>query len=773
MTGSVLQSSARHRRDGLKEAWRTALSLVDDAVVAMDAAGRIEWMNAAAERLIGQRWSEAVGRPLAEIVRPLDPAMYLGACHEASAREAWGGSDAAFACRCVTVDGSEREIEASTCAVRDDAGNVVGWILVGREIPRRAGDAILSEQSPEWREALEHAPLGIAWLDLDGAVLELNAAARRWFGDGSQETLRRPLADLSAEPEMLRQALREVLQGESVVTRPVRMRSSDRSVKTLLLDASGCWKAGSLVGVRCYFRECATADDESQALLAAIVASSEDAIVSKSLDGVILSWNAGAERLFGYSSAEAVGQRIAIIIPPERHAEEATILERLRRGERIHHLETERVAKDGRRLDISLTVSPVRDTAGRVVAASKIARDITERKRFQRELQSASRRKDEFLATLAHELRNPLAPIRNAVKIIQTAPMADPRLAWSCGVVERQVGQMARLLDDLLDASRITRNRLELYRTTVSLGDVIAAAVETSRPHVDAGCHELSVVLPAEPILLEADGVRLAQVFSNLLNNAAKFTPPPGRIRVSAERHEGEVVICVQDSGIGIPAHVLPRLFEMFSQADSSAAHSRHGLGIGLALAKGLVELHGGRVEACSQGAGQGSEFRVRLPVAATALRPRGVLERAKQTPAGPSRRVLIADDLKDHADSLALMLRVAGHEVHAVYDGAQAVAIAAAVRPEVVVLDLGMPGVDGYEACRRIREQPEGNGITIIAVSGWGQPQDRKRSRSAGFDRHLVKPVDPHELLQAVVTAGVSSTAQRRRKRPEDGATR
>ena len=378
----------------------------------------------------------------------------------------------------------------------------------------------------------------------------------------------------------------------------------------------------------------------------------------------------------------------------------------------------------------------------------EVAAQMHERQQAEEALRVADRRKDEFLATLAHELRNPLAPVRNAVEILRMKNSADPDLARSRDVIARQVAQMARLLDDLLDVSRITRNKLELRKQPVTLAAVIDSAVETSRPLVDAAGHRLEVSLP-KPVYIDGDATRLAQVFANLLNNAAKYTPRGGSIGVHAERQGHEVVVAVKDNGIGFAPEMRPRLFEMFSQAAPALERSQGGLGIGLSLVKALVEMHGGSVQAHSQGPGTGSEFIVRLPLMApdSSLAPSHAGEPAAAS-AGRKRRLLVVDDLKDAADSLAALLRVLGHEVHIAYDGEQGVAAARRLKPEVAFLDLGMPKLNGYEACRMIRDD-FGNEMFLVALTGWGQDDDRRRSAAAGFDRHLVKPVEPMALSE------------------------
>jgi signal transduction histidine kinase len=366
----------------------------------------------------------------------------------------------------------------------------------------------------------------------------------------------------------------------------------------------------------------------------------------------------------------------------------------------------------------------------------------------QRDWRDADRRKDEFLATLAHELRNPLAPIRQAALISKAPGATDAQKRWSHDVIDRQVQHMSLLLDDLLDISRVTRGTLALRMQPTELASVIETAVETARPTIDTKRHVLTVEVPPEPIQFTADPLRVAQVLSNLLTNAAKYTDPEGQIRVTAGCEGEDVVIRVADTGIGISAAALPRVFNMFSQVHSTTDRSEGGLGIGLALAQGLIELHGGTIEANSDGLGCGSEFTVRLP--------RRLLSQAtRQTsnvgtaPAGSRRRrILIADDNRDSAETLAALLRMEGHEVTSVHDGPVALSAFNEIKPEVALLDIGMPGLTGYEVARKMRQSALGATITLIAITGWGQDVDKERAFAAGFDHHLTKPVDPHRLI-------------------------
>ena len=618
-------------------------------------------------------------------------------------------------------------------------------------------------------------------------------------------------------------------------------------------------------------------------LAEAVIQSSDDAIIRKRLDGAIEMWNPGAERLFGYSAADAVGRHISLIIPPDRIAEEDRIIATLRAGQRIDHFETERMCADGSRRWVSLTISPVIDDHGAVIAASKIVRDVTERRlaeaerekfvhvlensqdfigicdlqgvpffvnragldmvgldtlaeakrtpladfffpedrdrilneflpqvlrdgrgeveirfrhfktgeprwmaykvvtlpdlhgkpigfatvsqdvterkaladdlrRLASSLSDADRRKNEFLALLAHELRNPLAPISNAVRAIRLRQAGDERTVLAAAdMLERHVAQMARLVNDLLDASRISRGKIELRRSRVAIAGAVEEALETVRPLANRMGHELSVTLPPDPIYIDGDAGRLAQVIGNLLNNACKFTNRGGHIILDVSRAGTEAIIRVRDDGIGIAADDLPGLFDMFVQVDTSLERSRDGLGIGLTLVKTLVELHGGSIEAHSDGPGRGSEFIVRLPAATTASEaPR--LEPQPPAPPRASRRVLVVDDNADAAESLAMLLTFSGHETRQAHDGAEAVKTAEEFRPDVVLLDIGLPVMNGYEACRRLRQEPWGRSMLLVALTGWGQEEDREQSRDAGFDVHMVKPVDHEALLDVIV---------------------
>jgi PAS domain S-box-containing protein len=377
--------------------------------------------------------------------------------------------------------------------------------------------------------------------------------------------------------------------------------------------------------------------------------------------------------------------------------------------------------------------------------------DISRHVLARQALAEADRRKDEFLATLAHELRNPLAPLRNMLEVMRLAGNDASLMEQARATMDRQLSHMIRLIDDLLDVSRISRGKLKLKRERVELASMIHQAVEACRPLAESARHEVSLELPPEPIYLDADPVRLAQVFGNILNNSCKYTDPGGKIRLSAERQDGEVLVKVQDTGVGIPTDRLDAVFEMFAQIDRTLERSQGGLGIGLTLVKRLVEMHDGTVTAYSEGPGQGSEFVVRLPLLLEPPKAEQGAEPETQRSAGC--RILVVDDNQDAALSLAMLLEMSGHEVRTAFDGLEAIEVAAEVRPEIVLMDLGMPKLNGYEAASRIRRQPWGGRMTLIALTGWGQEEDRRRSTEAGFDGHLVKPVDCIALMKLLAS--------------------
>ena len=376
-------------------------------------------------------------------------------------------------------------------------------------------------------------------------------------------------------------------------------------------------------------------------------------------------------------------------------------------------------------------------------------------------LREANQRKDEFLATLAHELRNPLAPVRNAVELLKRQASEAERVVWATELIDRQVTHFSRLIDDLMDVSRINQGRIELRRELVTLGEVLADALETVRPHVEAAKHDLVVLLPDQQLAVNADRTRLAQAFVNLLHNAVKYTDPGGRIELGVLIEKGSAVVTIRDTGIGIPPERLESVFEMFSQVEAAISRSRGGLGIGLSLTQRLVQMHGGSVKAFSDGPGKGSRFHVHLPLEREGTAPVRPAAPSARAEASTGLRILVADDNVDAAETLGALLELMGHTVTKVHDGEAAVAAAAKSPPQVVILDIGMPRMNGYEACRHIRGQQHEPRPLLVALTGWGQEQDHERSHDAGFDHHLVKPVEV-SALKEVFAAAIKQPARR-----------
>lgn len=734
---------------------RRLLDFLPVAALTCDAEARITYFNREAVRLWG---------------RKLAPGERLSADHGWMARSlrdgrAYHGNEIEVR----RADGSVRAALAHASPVIDEHGRRVGAIGIFVDITeRKRTEEALHESEHRFARFMHHLP-GLAWIkDLGGRYLFVNEKAERAFRRTREEIYGRTDAEL-VEPrfaELFAHSDRQVVATGSAVEvieeteRPDGRRRHALVKKFPIPGADG--RPALIGGIAIDITERLRAEEAlrtSEQLYRAIGESIDYGVWVCDPDGRIVYASESFLKLTGLSQEQCSSQDwLEALHPEDVEPALAAWREALRTGRQLD-VELRFRGVDGAWHPVLARGVPVVNERGETTAWAGIHLDISRQKQVEEELREADRRKDEFLATLAHELRNPLAPIRNSLSVLRLAG-TGPGAERVYEMMERQVDQMVRLVDDLLEVSRIRRGKVALRRERVELGVVLRAAIETSRPAIETARHRLEVALPDEPLPLDADPVRLAQVFANLLNNAAKFTEEGGRIALRAERDGDTVVVSVRDDGVGIPVDQLEEVFDAFRQVDGSLARARGGLGIGLTLVRRLVELHGGRVEARSEGPGTGSEFRVTLPLATGDARAAAEEEApapGSERSAAP-RRVLVVDDNPDAAESLEMLLRVLGAETRVAGDGEAALAAVRDFHPSIVLLDLGMPGMDGYEVARRIRERPDELGRPLlIALTGWGQPEDRRRTREAGFDDHLVKPVDLGVLksLLAVVDGG------------------
>ncbi|MFL5330404.1 MAG: ATP-binding protein [Gemmataceae bacterium] len=482
----------------------------------------------------------------------------------------------------------------------------------------------------------------------------------------------------------------------------------------------------------------------------ALIEAMQQGAVSFSTDGMILYCNRCFADMLHHPHEKIIGTSVTSLMPSDDRGLFEKLLQQGRTRTSQGELRLETAA--GQLLPVYVVLAPL--ALANAIAICMVVTDLTEQKEHQI-LQDTSRRKDEFLAMLAHELRNPLAPIRNAVALLELPSLPPETLVYSREIIRRQAEHLSRLVDDLLDVSRITLGKVKLQKTAVDLADVIARAIETSRPIIDGRHHHLKLHLPLKNVRLKADPTRLAQVISNLLTNAAKYTEEGGLIELHADQFGPQIIIRIRDTGTGIAPELLPLIFDLFIQGDRSLARSEGGLGIGLTLVRRLLEMHGGTVEAHSDGLGKGSEFVVRLPALAPSAPGRDQesphVSHDISSACTGHHRILVVEDNFDSADTLAMLLRVMGHDVKTAYSGNEALRNVAQYRPTVVLLDIGLPGITGFEVANKMRELPELQNTVLVAVTGYGQEEDKKRSHEAGFKHHLVKPVDP-DLLKVLL---------------------
>jgi len=615
----------------------------------------------------------------------------------------------------------------------------------------------LQDTTQDYIDFYNFSPVGYLTLNVAGLILKANMTLTAMLGVKKQAVIHKPFSDfiLDLDQDILYLYRQKLLNNKGIQSCELRLRKHNGQPLWVKLD--GLFASGheghdfslALTDIH-HLKETEELLSQSEANLRAIFDNVLDAIIKVNEQGIIESVNAAAENIFGFSIDELSGSPITRLLPQLDWNE----------GQLIHpnsdtesqmtgiRRELEGVKKSGSLFPVDLGISEI---SGQPHCFIITVHDIAERKQTEMALQQADHRKNEFLAMLGHELRNPLAPIRNAVQVLKTQSVANPTLEWCRKIIDRQVSHMALLLDDLLDVARIMQDKIVLKMDCFDFSEIIDSAIETVYPLIESRKQELDVSRPDRPMWVQGDRVRLTQALSNLLNNAAKYTHEGGKIALEMVQEADDLVIKVHDNGSGITPEILPHIFEIFTQADSSLARSQGGLGLGLTLTRRLIEMHGGTVSASSAGDRQGSEFVIRLP-----LFNAPSLMQAPQPEVAQSLtklRILLIDDNADVSESLALLLQLEGHEVDTADCGLTGIEKAQAFRPQVVLLDIGLPDISGYEVARRLRELPETRQTLLVAISGYGQAKDLEQSKSAGFDRHLLKPVDPSHLSDLLMT--------------------
>jgi PAS domain S-box-containing protein len=736
----------------------------DYAFFLLDTEGHVVSWNLGAERIKGYTPAEIIGRHFSAFYPPsaiekrwpqheLETARRLGHFED----EGWR----------VRKDGSTFWANVVITAIRNTEGQLLGFSKIARDLTeRRMNEESLRLSEERFRMLVEGVrDYAIFLLDPAGYVVTWNAGAQRIKGYMPDEIIGKHFSQFypaeARERNWPQRELEEALRVGRFEDEGWRLRKDGTTfwanvVITLLTDKDGVHRGFSkitrdLTDRRAQEERMRQSEERFRLLLEGV----EDyAIYMLDPEGRITSWNAGAQRITGYSAEEIVGQSFERFYPAEDIAAGRPAAE-LRSAALNRRAEDNgwRVRRDGTHFWAEVVVTALHDEEGRLRGFAKVTRDLSEKKRIE-DLEEQDRHLTEFLAMLAHELRNPLAPIRNALGIMSVNRESTPQTAWCRDVIERQTAHLTRLVDDLLDVSRITRGKLSMHTATMDLNAAVQRAVESSRPLIDSREHKLTVSVAPEALTINGDLTRIVQVIVNLLNNAAKYTPEGGEIALGVRAEGADGVVTVKDNGIGIAPHMLEQVFDLFAQGERSLARTEGGLGIGLTLARRIVALHGGSIRAQSAGPGNGAEFLVRLPKLPRYAADLEPLKRSGPYAAVRKRSVIVVDDNSDSAESMAMLLRTMGHDVAIAYDGPSALRRITAEMPDVVLLDIGLPGLTGYEVARRLREHPGGEAVRIYAMTGYGQDEDRRRSREAGFDGHLVKPVIPSDLL-ALVDAG------------------
>jgi PAS domain S-box-containing protein len=746
--------------------------------IATDAKGVIQIFNVGAERMLGYTAAEVMNKitpadisDSQEVIArakalSVELATTITPGFEALVFKASRGIEDIYELTYIRKDGSRFPAVVSVTALRDAQDAIIGYLLIGTdntarkqvEEERQKLDQRLRDQQFYTRSLIESNIDAIMTTDPSGIISDVNKQMEALTGCTRDELIGAPFKNYFTDPERAEAAIKLVLSEKKVTDYELTARARDGKETVVSYNATTFYdRDRKLQGVFAAARDVTERKQAEQELSekARLLDLSNDAIIVRDLDDKISSWNKGAEKLYGWASEEAIGKHLDSLLQMEFPKPMEEILAQLQ-SEGEFSGEVVQIVRDGRR--VAALCRWVLDRGTESILTSYT--DITERRMLEdslvaraSDLVRADRSKDEFLAMLAHELRNPLAPLRNAAEILRTPDANGEAREQAQSILARQIENMSRMIDDLLDVSRITEGKIELRKQPVALEAILTAAASAARPGIDARGQELAIALPADPVFLNADATRLDQVFGNLLANACKYSNSGCHIALSAERAAAhgkelpEVIVRVRDNGIGIAPELLPCIFDLFVQATRALDRAHGGLGIGLTLVQRLVKLHGGSVEVRSEGIGHGSEFIVRLPIlpGPIAAPPPPPAPPARETP----RRMLIVDDNEDSARSMSTLQRLRGHETRTAFTGPDAVAAAAEFAPEVVLMDIGLPGMDGYEVARRLRAMPALAGAFLVAMSGYGSDEDRARAGEAGFDEYLVKPLDL-DLLHA-----------------------
>ena len=746
-------------------------SIREYAIFLLDPDGIVASWNPGAERIIGYPADEIIGRhfsifyPSPEIERgrperELDTARRLGRFED----EGWR----------IRKDGTRFWASVLVAPVRDGSGRLLGYSKITRDLSeRRENEERLRQSEERFRLLVDSVQdYAIFLLDPEGRVASWNAGAQRIKGYTAQEIIGRSLTTFYPQEALdrnwpaieLEHAKRlGRFEDEGWRVRKDGSRFWANVIITTLRDADGRLRGFAkitrdLTERRAQEERLRQSEERFRLLLEGL----EDyAICMLDTEGRVVSWNAGARKIMGYAADDIVGRGYERFFREDERKSERP--EQVLESARVHRRIEEQLSlcrKGGSLFWAHLALTALHDDAGTLRGFAMLIRDLSERKRME-SLEEQGRHLTEFMAMLAHELRNPLAPIRNAVAIMSGVPGLPSQVVWSRGVIERQTLQLSRLVEDLLDVSRITRGKLRLQSAPMDVEAAVQRAIEASRPLIDARHHRLGVEVPTG-LAVHGDMTRITQVFLNILNNAAKYTPEGGEIRVKGAVDGNDICVRIQDTGVGIPPALLDHVFDLFAQGERTLDRSEGGLGIGLTLARRIVALHGGSISARSDGVGRGSEFEVRLPRLRAKDAPSSAVEAPRAVSSNGARRaILVVDDNVDSANSMAMLLRMGGHEVEVAHDGPSAIDRVSRHLPDIVLLDIGLPGMSGYEVAQKLRARfDRANDLRIYAMTGYGQPQDRSRSMESGFDGHLVKPVLPDELMRIIETSKDSPAA-------------